>query len=142
MRIESAIEGDYFIQVCIDGYTFTSDTKYTILELGYALYQMIEPDENWLRKNGENIPSDPEDHRSELNSGGGTFITSDPILVALAYESWWNRNDKPNPRNTPLPIPLTSEAIDIVRNRIILNEFNLKWSGFVPYLHNKTLKYE
>ena len=134
MRIESAIEHDYWLEVVIDGRRFQVGEKYTILELGYAVYLMDLEDENWLQENGDSIPEDPTENRAELKSGHGILITADPILVALAIESWWSRNGIPQPQNVQLPIPTTFEAVDIVRNRKILNDFNNKWAGFVPGL--------
>jgi len=93
---------------------------------------MDQDDEKWLLENGDSIPEDPSDGRAELESGHGILITADPILVALAIESWWSRNGLPQRQGVPLPIPLFYEAVDIVRNRKILNDFNNKWAGFVP----------
>ena len=92
MRIKSAIEHDNWLEVVIDGRRFRVGEKYTILELGYAVYIMDQNDEKWLVENGDSIPEDPGDSQAELKSGHGTLITADPILVALAIESWWSRN--------------------------------------------------
>lgn len=86
------------------------------------------------KENGDRIPEEPTENRAELKSGHGFLIPADPILVALAIESWWSRNGIPQPQNVQLPIPTTYEAVDIVRNRKILNGFNYKWAGFVPGL--------
>jgi hypothetical protein len=134
MRIERAIERDSYLEVWIDGHRLTTATKYTFLEWGYAVYLLDEPDEHWLKKNGDTVPPDPADSRAALTSGGGALITADPILVALAYKSWWSRNGEPRPQHQPLPIPLLREAITIVRHRRILNDFNKKWAGTVPDL--------
>lgn len=40
MRIKSAIEHDHLLEVIIDGKLFRAGEKYTILELGYAVYLM------------------------------------------------------------------------------------------------------
>ena len=134
MRIESAIEYDDWLEVIIDGRRFHAGEKYTILELGYAVYLMDQNDDDWLRENGDIIPADPSDSRSEFKSGDGILITADPTLVALAIESWWSRNGVPKPQGVPLPIPTAYEAIEIVRNRKILNDFNEKMTGIVPGL--------
>ena len=67
MRIESAIEHDYLLEVVIDGRRLRVGEKYTILELGYAVYLMDLGDENWLQENGDSIPEDPSENRAELN---------------------------------------------------------------------------
>src|SRR5690606_18983832 len=91
-------------------------------------------DEVWLRTVGETIPADPSDGMSELRSGNGGFFTSDPVLFALAYESWWHRNGRLRPDAPQVSIPLMAEAISIVRNREILNDFNRRHRGTVPFL--------
>ena len=75
MRIESAIEHDNWLGVVIDGRRLRVGEKYTILELGYAVYLMDQNDEKWLLENGDSIPEDPSDSRAELKSGHGILIT-------------------------------------------------------------------
>lgn len=135
MRIESAIEHNHWLEVTIDGKLFRVGEKYTILELGYAVYHTDQIDEDWLLANGDSIPEDLSVGRAELKSGRGILITADPVLVALALESWWSRNGIPKPQDTPLPIPTAFEAVNIVRNRRILNEFNKNAAGSVPGLN-------
>ena len=48
MRIESAIEHDNWLEVVVDGRRLRVGEKYTILELGYAIYLMDQNDEKWL----------------------------------------------------------------------------------------------
>ena len=43
--------------------------KYTILELGYAIYLIDQNDEKWLIENGDSITEDPSDSRAELKLG-------------------------------------------------------------------------
>src|SRR5688572_11335469 len=121
------------LYVEIDGHEFHAfQSKYTILELGYAYYlPMGDVDKSWIRENGEVIHADPDDLRDELSSDT-SLITSDPILFTLAYEHWWAGNGRKMRQNVPLPIPLMEEALAIMRNREILNEWNLKWSGVIP----------
>ncbi len=88
----------------------------------------------WLREVGETLPADPEDDRCELPSGDGLLITSDPILVALALNASWHENGHPQPINVPLPIPSWADAVEIVRSRPILNDFNTKRAGTLPGL--------
>ena len=97
MRIESAIEHDNWLEVVIDGRRLQVGEKYTILELGYAVYLMDQNDEKWLLENGDSIPEDPSDSRAELKSGHGILITADLILVALAIKSLWSRSGLPQP---------------------------------------------
>ena len=134
MRIESAVEREHYLELIIDGRHFRAGDKYTILDLGYAVYLMDRNDEDWLRENGDTIPADPSEGRNELKSGQGMLVTGDPVLVALAIESWWSRNGFPKPQNVPLPIPTAYEAFNVVRNRKILNDFNRRWAGYVPGL--------
>lgn len=135
MRISTVINRKHDLLVTIDGRNLWTNTKYTILELGYATYVLEDiDDEVWILAHGEIIPSESKGGRNELRSTGNMLITSDPILVALAYEGWWSRNGQPLPLNQSLPIPLFEEAVEIVRNRKILNDFNQKYAGSVPGL--------
>jgi hypothetical protein len=141
MRIERAIEHDHYLEVQVDGKRLRAGEKYTILELGYAVFLLDENDEKWLADNGDIIPADPDDARNELRSGNGMLITADPVLVALALESWWSRNGVPKVKEIAMPIPTAYEAVSIVRNRRILNEFNRKWEGIVPGLQMMINRY-
>ncbi len=136
MRIHMAIERERDLEVVIDGRKLSTHTRYVILEVGFAVYFLDEPseDEEWLQRNGDVLPADPDTGRGALRSGKGMLVTSDPILVALAYESYWGRHGVTRPRNIALPIPLLKEAVEIVRNRKILSPENLKWAGKVPGL--------
>ena len=135
MRISKVINRQHDLLVTIDGRNLSTNTKYTILELGYATYILEDiDDEAWILDNGEVVPSERKNGRNELRSSGSMLVTSDPILVALAYEGWWSRNGHPLPVNQLLPIPLLKEAIEIVRNRKILNDFNQKYAGNIPGL--------
>ena len=134
MNINSAKVGDRSLEVTIDGKIFEAGEKYTIIELGYAIYLMDEEDEDWLMKNGDFIPTDLSDGRSEMLSRKTTLVTAHPVLVALAYQYWWSQNGKPEPKNKIFPIPTFEEAVEIVRNREIINEFNQNYEGLVPGL--------
>ncbi len=140
MRIDCVTREEHVYEFIIDGRKFWVGEKYTILELGYALFLTHESDEAWLCANGETIPADPEDHRNELKSGGSFFITSDPVLVALAIEAWWYENEGGSRQPGVVSIPTAFEAIEIVKNRVILNEFNQKWAGRVPGLEKYSVK--
>ena len=74
MRIESVIEREHYLEVTIDGKRFRASDKYTIMELGYAVYLMDRNDEDWLRENGDMIPADPSEGRNELKSGQGCWL--------------------------------------------------------------------
>ena len=114
MRIESAIERDNWLEVVIDGRRLQVGEKYTILELGYAVYLMDQNDEKWLLENGDSIPEDPSDNRAELKSSHGIRISADPILVALAIKSLWSRSGLPQPQAVPFPIRSFYGAVKIV----------------------------
>jgi len=88
MRIESEVEHNNWLEVVIDGRRLHVREKYTILELGYAIYLIDQNDEKWLIENGDSNPEDPSDNRAELKSGHRILITDDLVLVALAIESW------------------------------------------------------
>lgn len=122
--------------VVIDGRAFSAGEKYTILETGYALYLLGEPRDadsaRWMLTHGETIPPDKSDNRAALKSNRTTLVTSHPILFALAYKFWWHRNGEPLPENQPLLIPAFDEALEIQRNRLILNRFNRKYKGKLP----------
>src|SRR4051812_31707202 len=85
------IDADF---VTIDGHRFSFGEKYTILELGWAVYLTENSlPSAWLRQFGEFKPADEE--WGELRSGGGMLVTSHPVLVALALRRWWHRNGRP-----------------------------------------------
>ena len=88
--------------------------KYTILELGYAIYLIDQNDEKWLIENGDSITEDPSDSRAELKLGHGILITADPILIALAIKSWCSRSGLLQPQAVPFPIRSFYEAVEIV----------------------------
>jgi hypothetical protein len=134
VRIECAIAREDWLELIMDGRRFRTGEKYTILERGYAVYLMEQPDELWLSDNGDSMTAGSPDCPSQLCSGHGMLITADPVLVALAIEDWWSRNGVPRQQNVPLPIPTAYEAVDIVRNRRILNGFNKGSAGQVPGL--------
>lgn len=134
MRIDRVTRRKHTYEFIIDGRTFWPGEKFTILELGYAVFVIHQSDEEWISANGETVPADPDDNRSELRSGRGMLITSDPVLVALAIEAWWYENEESPRRVGKVSVPTAFEAIEIVKNRVILNDFNQKWAGYVPGL--------
>jgi hypothetical protein len=121
------------LHVCIDGVQFCSEEKYTILEMGWAVYLAEDkvPDD-WMRARGETRPS--EEGWNDLASKGSTLITSHPILVALAIRAWWHRNGQPIPTAPEVEVPTFAEAVAQVRSRKIVNDFNAKHTGTVPGL--------
>ena len=135
MRIDYALEDRRGLVVSLDGRRFFAGEKYTILELSYAVY-ILDDDhtpeaEQWVLDNGDVLPA--EGGRNELRSQRGMLVTANPILVALAYEAWWRENGEPPvPQDRPLPIPLFHEAVEIVRNRRILNWKGPKNGSVVP----------
>ena len=134
MKIERAIQRDGGVEAVVDGRAMSSTEKYTILEMGYAVHLLRSNDNQWVRENGETIPADPDEGRAALESCGEMLVTSDPVLLALALNSWWHHNDRPQSVNVPLAIPSFEEAVEIVRARPILNDFNAKHAGTVPGL--------
>lgn len=121
------------LMVTIDGLVFSSSSKYTILELGWAVY--ITRDDfphGWIDRNGEVRPAD--EGWNELASGSGTLVTSHPILVALSLMGWWHLEGRHIPLQPSVPIPSFAEAVEYVRGRQILNHFNQSHGGSVPGL--------
>lgn len=121
------------LTVEIDGYRFFAGEKYTILELGWAVfvcYDRVSSD--WMKLRGETRPRDSD--TNELRSGVGMLITSHPVLVALALRAWWHINGIPIATAPDVAIPSFSEAVAEVRNRKILNSFNKSHAGEVPGL--------
>lgn len=119
----------------LDGYRFFAGEKYTILEHGWAVYLVeAELPEGWLRRHGETRPA--QDGWNELPSHGGMLVTSHPVLVALALRVWWHRNGQPISTTPEVLIPSFADAVDEVRRRKILNEFNQCYEGVVPGIEN------
>ncbi|MEX0744878.1 MAG: hypothetical protein WD118_04685 [Phycisphaeraceae bacterium] len=119
--------------VTIDGRRFYAGEKYTILEMGWAVYLPIdELPEAWLRLHGETRPAG--DGWNELASGDGTLVTTHPILVALALRGWWHVNGRDIPTAPHVCIPTFDEAVQEVSNRPFLNSFNERYAGQVPGL--------
>jgi len=127
------------LKVQVDGFWFVPGEKYTILELGWAVY-LGDPTpqqsslEQWIRIHGETRPS--EDGWSQLSSGYSMLITSHPILVAMAIHEWWGRNGQSDglKPGDEVSIPSFEEAVEVVKNRKIINPVNRKYSGKVPGL--------
>jgi hypothetical protein len=136
MLIENArvvkLDGLY---VTISGYSFWAGDKYTILELGWAVYINNDIPKAWLLEFGENRPAD--DEVSALESGNGMLITSHPILVALALRAWWHRNGRPIDTAPIVEIPTLEEAIEELKRREILNPWNERHANSVPGTHHK-----
>lgn len=53
MRIEQAVYTDFGLTIVVDGRVLTNGEKYTILEMGYAVYLLGENDSEWVRANGD-----------------------------------------------------------------------------------------
>lgn len=121
------------LHVLIDGYQFWAGEKYTILEMGWAVYRAKDDlPHGWLAARGETRPADED--WNELASSGEGLVTSHPVLVALSLKAWWHRNDVKLEGLPLVAIPTLAEAITIVRSRKILNEFNRRFEGDVPGL--------
>ena len=125
-----------YMHVTISGHSFWAGEKYTILEIGWAIYvQDEEVPEEWFWQYGETRPR--EKGTSELNSSRGNgFVTSHPVLVTLALKAWGHQNGSPIPTAPDVPIPSFDEAVEQVRHRKILNDFNRHHVGIVPGLEH------
>jgi hypothetical protein len=117
----------------VSGHRFWAGEKYTILEMGWAVYLAEEEvSEKWLRDHGDVRPA--EKGWNELASKHGTLISSHPVLVALALRAWWHRNGKLITSAPEVVLPTFAEAVEEVRQRKILNEFNKCYANTVPGL--------
>jgi len=125
--------------VTLSGHNFSlGQNKYTILELGWAVYLAEDKIESaWMEKFGEHRPA--QDGVSEFSSHDGMLFTSHPILVALALRSWWHRNGRSIETAPVVRIPTMEDAIEEVRKRKILNPWNRKWASIVPGLHHASM---
>jgi hypothetical protein len=128
-----SIDETGILDLTLDGYRFFAGEKYTILEMGWAVY-LAEDDvpEEWLRQHGETRAA--EDGWNEIASGHGGLVTTHPVLVALSLRSWWHRNGQRISTAPHVPMPTFEEAVEEVKNRKILNDFSLRHAGTVPGL--------
>jgi hypothetical protein len=117
----------------ISGQAFWAGEKYTILEMGWAVYLADgEVSETWLRQHGETRVA--EEGWNELASRHGSLVTSHPVLVALSLRAWWHQNGRTIPTAPHVDVPTFEEAVEEVRQREILNDFNARFAGLVPGL--------
>jgi hypothetical protein len=134
---QKGISGSHELRVTLRGHELWCDCKYTILEMGFALYFPVTGGftKEWLNAYGENCTIQyPEN--IVLESSRTCLATSNPVLVALALQEWWSKNDENmRLREGNVPIPSFAESVEIVRNRKILNKFNLPFTGQVPGLY-------
>ena len=136
MNIGPAIirEDNRGFEVKIDGHWFFNGEKYTIIEQGWAFYGAENSvSDEFLRTWGETKPAD--DDWSELTSTNSGIVTSHPVLVALVI--LWHHHaldEKLIPSAPEIPIPDWDDAVEIVRNRKILNDFNRSYAGTMPGL--------
>jgi hypothetical protein len=121
------------LTVTIEGQLFNPGEKYTILEMGWAVYLAVAPlPDGWLPRYGEVRPA--EEEWNELASGGEMLITSHPVLVTLGLRAWWHGNGHPIATAPAVIIPTFAEAVQEVRCREIFNDFNARYAGAVPGL--------
>lgn len=121
------------LEVLISGHRFWAGEKYTILELGWAVYRAEdELPEDWVRKYGETRAGDQD--WSEFNSTSSLLMTSHPVLVALALRAWWQRNRRPIATAPIVEVPTFEAAVEMVRTREIINDCNQCHAGIVPGL--------
>ena len=61
MRIDYAIEREWDMEISHDGYRFFCGEKYTIIEMGYAVYILLDDhtpeSERWILQNGDTRPA-------------------------------------------------------------------------------------
>lgn len=69
-----------------------------------------------------------------MPSNGGMLVTSHPVLVAIGLRAWWHGNGRPISTAPEVVIPTFDEAVEAVRGREILNDFNTQHAGTVPGL--------
>ena len=127
------LDENYDLHVIIDGLRFWAGEKYTFLEQGWAVY--LGEDEvpaEWLRNRGETRSA--SDGWSALKSKDDTLITSHPVLVALSLRAWWHRNGRLIDTAPEVSVPSFEEAVQVVREREICNDFNMLHNGTVPGL--------
>jgi hypothetical protein len=130
------------IVVLLDTVQLEPGEKYTILEMGYASFLSVSGGftKDWLARYGERIPEKLTGQSTGyeiLETSRSFMITSHPQLVALALISC-NHGLRGQPPLVPgerYPIPEFWEAVEIVRNREIFNEFQMPFKGQVPGLY-------
>ena len=127
MKIESASLDK---GVVIDGHCVWPGEKYTILEEGWAVYLAHNVPQEWMDRYGETKLQDGS--TGELDSDDDMLITSHPVLVALALQFWWHDNGRPIKTAPIVRVPDFDEAVEIVRNREILNGFSEPYARIVP----------
>ncbi len=133
MHVTFARMGNDCLYLRIDGHRVIAGDKYTIIELGYAVLLAIdESSHDWLAEITETVPADKDGGRGVLRGGEGMAVTSDLVVVALSYADWWARNSDGFKAGRSLRIPSREEAVEIVRSRRILNDFNRKYAGTLP----------
>lgn len=121
------------LHVTISGHRFWAGEKYTILELGWAVYVAEdEVPEEWMKIHGEKRPADAE--WNEFASKAGMLVTSHPVLVAMSLQAWLHRNGVAIETAPRVDVPSFDEAVEVVRAREILNDFNECHDGSVPGL--------
>jgi hypothetical protein len=121
------------LHVTISAQKFWAGEKYTILELGWAVYVAEdEVPEEWMEIHGETRPADAE--WNELASRNGMLVTSHPVLVALGLRAWWHHNGVAIETAPRVDVPSFDDAVEEVRARKILNDFTEWQTGSVPGL--------
>jgi len=126
MQVHSARHGTYSLHLRIDGHHITTGEKCTSIELGYAvLLARDAAAQARIDGLGESIPANPDGGRNAISGG----VTSDAVVVALSYADWWARNSDSFKAGCLLRIPSRDEALEIVRSRRILKDFNSNYTG-------------
>lgn len=121
------------LHVTIAGHRFRAGDKYGILEFGWAVYLAEKPlPDTWIKTYGETRPA--MDGWSEIATRDSLLMTSHPVLVALSLCAWWHSNDRPIATAPHVTIPTFDQAVEQVRQRVILNDCNRIYAGMVPGL--------
>lgn len=127
------LDENLILHVVIAGRLFWAGAKYTLLEMGWAIYLADgELPAEWLERYGETRPA--EEGCNEMASHQCRLVTSHPVLVALSLGAWWHRNGRAIATAPEVPVPSFEEAVQVVREREICNDFNMLHRGTVPGL--------
>ena len=121
------------LHVVIEGQRFWASEKYTFVERGWAVYLAEEavPD-GWMRRHGETMPE--TEGWNSMSSSPTCLVTSHPVLVALSLYACGHCNGWFFSSAGDVSVPTFQDAVERVRRRRIINDFNRPYEGSVPGL--------